>query len=60
MLKRGGHTDRVVRRLVQPAARGQIGAVEPKGACAALVATSDKAREQWRHERLLKAFEAGR
>jgi adenosine deaminase len=37
---------------------GQIGNAEPKGACADLIARSDKAREQWRHERLLKAFEA--
>lgn len=37
---------------------GQLGNAEPKGACADLVAKSDKAREQWRHERLLKAFEA--
>ena len=42
------------------ACAGQIGAAAPKpGACADLVARSDKAREQWRHERLLKAFEAG-
>jgi adenosine deaminase len=40
------------------ACAGQIGADEPKGACAELVAKSDKAREQWRHERLLRAFEA--
>jgi adenosine deaminase len=39
---------------------GQIGAEAPKpGPCAALVAGSDKAREQWRHERLLALFEAG-
>jgi len=37
---------------------GQLGAEEPKGACADLVAKSDKAKEQWRHERLLRAFEA--
>ena len=42
-----------------PACRGQVGNPEPKGTCAELVATSDKAREQWRHERLLKGFEAG-
>lgn len=43
----------------QPAAAcgGQIGQAEPKGACAALVAASDKAREQWRHEHLLSLFE---
>lgn len=40
------------------ACRGQIGNAEPKGACAQLVAASQKAREQWRHERLLRAFEA--
>lgn len=42
------------------ACAGQVGNAEPKGACADLVASSDKAREQWRHEGLLKAFEAGR
>lgn len=41
------------------ACAGQLGNAEPKGACADLVAKSDKAREQWRHERLLKTFEAG-
>lgn len=41
------------------ACAGQIGKAEPKGACADLVAKSDKAREQWRHEQLLAAFEAG-
>lgn len=41
------------------ACAGQIGDPEPKGACADLVARSDKAREQWRHEKLLRAFEAG-
>jgi hypothetical protein len=40
------------------ACAGQIGAETPKGACAALVGRSDKAREQWRHEALLRAFEA--
>lgn len=49
----------VYRRPVAACA-GQIGAETPKGACAGLVARSDKAREQWRHERLLKAFEAAR
>ncbi|WP_293678210.1 adenosine deaminase [uncultured Phenylobacterium sp.] len=49
----------VYRRPAAACAR-QIGAETPKGACAALVAGSDKAREQWRHERLLKAFERGR
>ena len=39
---------------------GQIGLAEPRpGACADLVKLSDKAREQWRHEHLLKVFEAG-
>ncbi len=43
------------------ACAGQLGKAEPRpGPCAALIAASDKAREQWRHERLLKAFEAGR
>jgi adenosine deaminase len=42
------------------ACAGQVGGEAPKpGACAELVAASDKAREQWRHERLLKTFEAG-
>lgn len=40
------------------ACAGQVGAAEPKGACAAFVAGSEKAREQWRHERLLREFEA--
>lgn len=40
------------------ACRGQVGREAPKGACAALVAKSEKAAEQWRHERLLKLFEA--
>lgn len=48
-----------VYRTPVAACAGQIGAETPKGACADLVARSDKAREQWRHERLLKAFEAG-
>lgn len=40
------------------ACAGQIGAETPKpGPCAELVAGSDKAREQWRHEHLLKVFE---
>lgn len=41
------------------ACAGQIGRPEPKGACADMIARSDKAREQWRHEALLAAFEAG-
>lgn len=41
------------------ACAGQIGKAEPKaGPCADLIGASDKAREQWRHERLLAAFEA--
>ena len=41
------------------ACAGQVGAVAPKpGPCADLVANSDKAREQWRHEALLARFEA--
>ncbi|MDZ4321296.1 MAG: adenosine deaminase [Phenylobacterium sp.] len=46
-------------RFARPAqvCRGQIGAAAPRGACAALVEASDKAREQWRHEALLAAFE---
>jgi adenosine deaminase len=43
------------------ACRGQIGQAEPRpGPCANLVRTSDKAREQWRHEALLARFEAAR
>jgi adenosine deaminase len=49
-----------VYRKTVAACAGQIGNDEPRGACAELVAKSDKAREQWRHERLLRAFEAGR
>nr|QQZ49091.1 hypothetical protein JKL49_18195 [Phenylobacterium glaciei] len=37
---------------------GRQGRAKP-GACADLIAASDKAREQWRHERLVAAFEAG-
>ncbi len=41
------------------ACRGEIGRAEPRRqACADLLAASDKAREQWRHEALLAAFEA--
>lgn len=47
-----------VYRKPAKACAGQIGAETPRGACADLVAGSPKAREQWRHERLLKAFEA--
>lgn len=42
------------------ACAGQVGNTEAKGACADLIARSDKAREQWRHERLLREFEAAR
>jgi hypothetical protein len=40
------------------ACAGQIGRETPTGACAALIAASEKAREQWRHEHLLAKFEA--
>jgi adenosine deaminase len=53
-------TDPNAYRKPVAACAGQVGSAEPKGACADLVAKSDKAREQWRHETLLKAFEAGR
>jgi len=46
-----------VYRKPAKACAGQIGTAEPKGACAELVAKSDKAREQWRHERRLREFE---
>jgi adenosine deaminase len=50
-----------VYRRPNKACAGQLGAEAPRpGLCAELVTTSDKAREQWRHERLLKAFEARR
>jgi hypothetical protein len=40
-----------------PACAGEIGHEAPSGAaCKALVGKSDKAREQWRHERLLARF----
>ncbi len=43
------------------ACAGQMGLAEPRpGACADLVKLSDKAREQWRHEHLLKVFEVGK
>jgi adenosine deaminase len=51
-------TDPNVYRKPVAACAGQIGDAEPKGACADFLAKSDKAREQWRHERLLRAFEA--
>lgn len=48
-----------VYRQPHSACRGQVGRAEPRpGSCAELVAGSDKAREQWRHEALLSAFEA--
>ncbi len=54
-------TDPNIYRRPAKACAGQIGAETPRpGACADLLAKSDKAREQWRHERLLKAFEAAR
>jgi hypothetical protein len=44
-----------------PECAGQIGEAAPRpGACAELLARSDKAREQWRHEHLLKLFEVDR
>jgi hypothetical protein len=50
-----------VYRRPAKACAGQIGGEAPRpGPCADLVAGSDKAREQWRHERLLSAFEAAR
>ena len=51
-------TDPNVYRKPVAACAGQLGQETPKGACADLVAKSDKARVQWRHERLLKTFEA--
>jgi adenosine deaminase len=48
-------------RLAEPACARAMGAeMPPPGPCASLVARSDKAREQWRLERLLRRFEAGR
>lgn len=49
-----------VYRRPAAACAGQLGAEQPTGACAELVARSDKAREQWRHERRLRLFEAER
>jgi len=41
------------------ACAGQLGQTAPRpGPCADLIASSDKAREQWRYEHLLKTFEA--
>ncbi|RYG08607.1 MAG: adenosine deaminase, partial [Caulobacteraceae bacterium] len=54
-------SDPNVYRRPTKACAGQLGAAEPKpGPCADLVARSDKAREQWRHERLLREFEKAR
>lgn len=49
-----------VYRKPAKACAGQIGKPEATGSCAGLIARSDKAREQWRHERLLREFEIGR
>ena len=50
-----------VYRRPAKACAGQLGAVTPKpGPCADMVACSDKAREQWRHEWLLREFEKAR
>jgi adenosine deaminase len=40
------------------ACRGQLGAAEPRGACAALVHGSEKAQQQWDLERRFRQFEA--
>jgi adenosine deaminase len=57
---RGLWEDPGVYRRPARACAGQVGAETPRpGACADLVASSDKAREQWRHEALLKRFESG-
>lgn len=54
-------TDPGAYRRPARACAGQIGRETPRpGPCAELVARSDKAREQWRHERLLAAFLASR
>ncbi len=45
-------------RKPAPACAGQLGAERPSGACADLIARSDRAREQWRYEARLKAFES--
>jgi adenosine deaminase len=49
-----------VYQRLRPACAGQLGQSAPSGACAELIARSDKAREQWRHEQLLRTFETGR
>lgn len=47
-----------VYRRPAKACAGQLGAASPKpGRCADLIAGSEKAREQWRHEHLLSRFE---
>ena len=47
-----------VYRKPSRACAGQLGAASPKpGRCADLIASSDKAYEQWRHEHLLRQFE---
>lgn len=51
-------TDPGVYRKPVKACAGQLGAEMPTGACETLVTGSDKAREQWRHERLLRVFES--
>jgi adenosine deaminase len=40
------------------ACRGQLGAAEPRGACAALVHGSEKAQQEWELERRFRQFEA--
>jgi hypothetical protein len=46
-------------RLAEPACAPALGRqTPPPGPCAALIASSDKAKEQWRLERLLAVFEA--
>lgn len=41
------------------ACAGQLGQLAPRpGPCADLIASSDKAREQWRYEQLLRTFES--
>jgi adenosine deaminase len=41
------------------ACRGQLGNAQPTGACAALVHSSQKARQEWELERRFHLFEAG-
>ena len=48
-------------RTPDPACAAALGAaVPPPGPCAALIAASDKAREQWRLEHLLAVFQSSR